>query len=142
MGCHNNSCTGFIDFFKDFHNIPTGFRVKVTSRFVCNYHQGIVNNCPGNSHALLFAATKFARVRMSTITQANQFQHIHNSAFNLTIRCFNYLHSESYVFINSSIGKQSIILEDNSQLTTQVGNFFILQIKKVYTMNINITGSG
>ena len=76
MGSHNDGGTGSVNFFKNFHNIPTGFRVQVARGLVGNNQQGIINNSSGNSDTLLFATTQLIGISIGAVAQAYQIQHI------------------------------------------------------------------
>ena len=76
---------------------------------------------------LLLAATQLIRISIGTVTQADKIQYVQHSALNLAPRCFYYLHSKSYVFINSTVRKQTVILENYAQLTPHIGNLIRCQ---------------
>ena len=75
------------------------------------------------------------------MAQTNEVQHIEHAAFNLAVRRFDNLHCKGNVLIYSAVRQQTIILEDNPQLTPHIRNLLGCQRQNIYTINKNAARS-
>ena len=63
VGDHNDGDARFlVQPRKQLHDFPGVVRIKVPGRFIGEYDRRIIDQCPRDSHPLLFAAGKFIRM--------------------------------------------------------------------------------
>ena len=125
MGCHYNGSPLQVNTFKDLHNFPRNFWVQVPCWFIRNQNFWIIYNSTRNSNTLLLTTRQLIWERTHLVFKTNQLEYFCHSFLDMTRFLTNNFHGISNIFKSCFLWKEFIILENNSNGTSQEWNIFL-----------------
>jgi hypothetical protein len=140
--CDKDGDTKLIDLPEQLHDLPADQWIKVPGWLIGNEQLRVANDGARDRSALLLAARERVRVSLGERSETNNPKGALNSGVNLFAWRAGDLQRKGGVLANGASLKESEVLEDHANTSTQVGDF--ARLKGVYRVsrNMHLTREG
>lgn len=97
MGNEDHRFPGLIQFGKNLHHVLCGFAVQIARRFIRHDDGRIIDERPGDGHALPLPAGKFIRHVVDAVSQAEMRQDLHRALPSLAAKHIPVDHGQDHI---------------------------------------------
>jgi hypothetical protein len=134
--CNKDGDTKLIDLPEQLHDLPADEWIKVSGWLIGDEQLRVANDGARDRSALLFAARERVRVSLGERSEPNNSKGALNSGVNLFAWRAGDFQRKCGVLANGASLKESEVLEDHANTSTQVGDF--ARLKGVYCVPRNM----
>jgi hypothetical protein len=134
--CDKDGDAKLIDLPEQLHDLPADEWIKVPGWLIGNEQLRVANDRARDRSALLLAARERVRVSLGERSETNNPKGALNSGVNLFAWRAGYLQRKGSVLANGASLKESEVLEDHANTSTQVGD--LARLKGVYRVPRNM----
>ena len=128
MRDHKDRRSAVIDLVEQIHDLIGHLRIHIARRLVRDNHGRIVDQRPGQADPLLLTAGELRREAAHLVLQADQRQHIRDTAVHLPVGGPDHPHGKGHVVKHRHIADQTEILKHNTHRPPHIGDFLPLQL--------------